>query len=101
MEYCLADAREKGKSGICMLGAKKQKNWLSDQSFAKKFGFEVVDTTDNGYELLALSFDGKPVLLFFCPKHNRFVSGIITERGIFAPTDLATRFQDQIANAGL
>ena len=41
-----------------MLGAKKQKNWLSDQSFAKKFGFEVVDTTDNGYELLALSFDG-------------------------------------------
>lgn len=58
MEYCLADAREKGKSGICMLGAKKQKSWLSDQAFAKKFGFEVVDTTDNGYELLALSLDG-------------------------------------------
>lgn len=57
MEYCLADAKEKGKSGICMLGAKKQKAWLSDQSFAKKFGFEAVDTTDNGYELLALSFD--------------------------------------------
>ncbi|MDU1890407.1 MAG: GNAT family N-acetyltransferase [Dysgonomonas sp.] len=59
MEYCIVDAREKGKSGICMLGAKKQKNWLSNQSFAKKFGFEVVDTTDNGYELLALSFDGR------------------------------------------
>lgn len=58
MEYCLADAKEKGKAGVCMLGAKKQKAWLSDQSFAKKFGFEVVDTTDNGYELLALSFDG-------------------------------------------
>ena len=58
MEYRIADAKEKGKSGICMLGARKQKNWLSDQSFAKKFGFEVVDTTDNGYELLALSFDG-------------------------------------------
>lgn len=58
MEYCLADAKEKGKSGICMLGAKKQKSWLSDQSFAKKFGFEVVDSTDCGYELLALSFDG-------------------------------------------
>ncbi len=58
MDYCLADAREKGKSGVCMLGAKKQKGWLSDQSFAKKFGFEVVDTTDRGYELLALSFDG-------------------------------------------
>ncbi len=58
MEYCLADAKEKGKSGICMLGAKKQKSWLTDQSFAKNFGFKVVDTTDNGYELLALSFDG-------------------------------------------
>lgn len=58
MEYCLADAKERGKSGICMLGSKKQKAWLSDQSFAKKFGFELVDTTDNGYELLAISLDG-------------------------------------------
>lgn len=58
LEYCIADARQKGKSGICMLGAKRQKNWLSNQAFAKKHGFEVVDTTDSGYELLALSFDG-------------------------------------------
>ncbi|MDH6313471.1 putative GNAT family acetyltransferase [Parabacteroides sp. PFB2-10] len=58
LEYCMADAKAKGKSGICMLGSTKQKAWLSDQSFAKRFGFEVVDTTDNGYELLALSFDG-------------------------------------------
>lgn len=58
MEYCLTDAKEKGKSGVCMLGAKKQKAWLSDQSFAKKFGFNAVDHTNNGYELLALSFDG-------------------------------------------
>lgn len=58
MEYCLADARESGKSGVCMLGAKKQKAWFSDQAFAKKFGFEAVDATGNGYELLALSFDG-------------------------------------------
>lgn len=59
MEYCLKDAKDKGKSGICMLGASKQKNWLSNQTFAKKFGFKAVDSTDNGYELLALSFDGK------------------------------------------
>ena len=58
MEYCLNDAKQKGKSGVCMLGAEKQKAWLSDQSFAKKFGFEVADTTDYGYELLAFSFDG-------------------------------------------
>ena len=57
MEHCLADAREQGKSGVCMLGSKKQKSWLSDQSFAKKFGFEAVDATDDGYELLALSFE--------------------------------------------
>lgn len=58
MEYCLEDARKSGRSGVCMLGASKQKGWLSDQSFAKKYGFQTVDTTENGYELLALSFDG-------------------------------------------
>ena len=58
MEYCLDDAKAHGKSGVCMLGAKKQKAWLSDQGFAKKFGFKTVDMTDDGYELLALSFDG-------------------------------------------
>lgn len=57
MEYCIADAEAKGKSGVCMLGAKKQKAWLSDQSFARKYGFQTVDSTDSGYELLALSFD--------------------------------------------
>lgn len=62
LEYCIEDAKKKGKSGICMLGSIKQKSWLSDQSFVKKYGFKVVDTTKNGYELLALSFDGtKPV----------------------------------------
>jgi len=57
MEYCIKDAKAKGKAGICMLGAKKQKNWLSDQNFAKKYSFQVVDHTENGYELLALSFN--------------------------------------------
>lgn len=58
MEYCLADARTKGKSGVCMLGAEKQKAWLSDQAFAEMYGFKTVDTTPDGYRLLALSFDG-------------------------------------------
>ena len=57
MEYCIADAKANGKSGICMLGANKQKAWLSDQEFAKRYGFETVDTAGE-YELLALSFDG-------------------------------------------
>ena len=56
MEYCLSDARAKGRSGVCMLGAAKQKAWLSDQSFAQKFGFEAADATDYGYTLLARSY---------------------------------------------
>lgn len=58
LEYCIANAKAHGASGVCMLGASKQKSWLSDQSFAKKFGFSCADLTDDGYELLALSFDG-------------------------------------------
>lgn len=42
-----------------MLGAKKQKAWLTDQSFARKFGFETVDTAGK-YELLALRLDDVP-----------------------------------------
>lgn len=55
---CIDDARRQGKSGVCMLGAQKQKAWLSDQNFARRFGFETVDTTPDGYELLAFSLDG-------------------------------------------
>lgn len=58
IEYCLTDAKKSGKSGVCMLGSIRQKAWLSNQEFVKKFGFKVVDTTESGYELLALSFDG-------------------------------------------
>lgn len=57
MESCLADARTQGRSGVCMLGAEKQKAWLSDQNFAARFGFRPVDTAGE-YTLLALSFDG-------------------------------------------
>lgn len=69
MEYCLADAKAQGKSGVCMLGAKKQKAWLSDQAFSKKYGFQVVDETAGGYELLALSFDG--TVPQFAPNANK------------------------------
>ena len=57
MEYCLDDARSRKYSGVCMLGAQKQRAWLSDQNFARRYGFETVDTAGD-YELLALSFDG-------------------------------------------
>ena len=57
MEYCLDEARKQGNPAFVCLDRKNQKAWLSDQAFAKKFGFEVVDTTEYGYELLAVSFD--------------------------------------------
>lgn len=57
LEYCINDAKEKNKSGICFLGSVKQKAWLTNQDFMKKYGFKVVDKTQNGYELFALSFD--------------------------------------------
>lgn len=61
-----------------MLGAKKQKHWLSDQSFAKKYGFAAVDTTDNGYELLALSFDGKVLKFATNAKNQRIENKELT-----------------------
>ncbi|MCI8609508.1 MAG: GNAT family N-acetyltransferase [Firmicutes bacterium] len=71
LQYCINDAKEKGKSGVCVLSSKKKKPFLSDRKFFLKYGFEVVDTvgstagsgasngTGNEYELLALSFDGE------------------------------------------
>lgn len=57
LEYCIDDAKKQGKSGVCILSAKKKKPYLSEKSFLLKYGFEVADTIDD-YELLALSFDG-------------------------------------------
>lgn len=58
MESVIKDAKEKGKSGIVMLGSDKQKAWLSDQNFASLFGFKKTETTLYGYSLFTLSFDG-------------------------------------------
>lgn len=58
LEYCIDDARNKNKSGICVISSKKKKPFLSDKKFMVKYGFEVVDTIGSEYELLALSFDG-------------------------------------------
>lgn len=78
MNYCIKDAKVKGKSGICMLGAKKQKHWLADQSFAKKFGFKVVDSTQSGYDLLALSFDGTKPMFAMNAKEEKIKSKDLT-----------------------
>lgn len=58
LEYCIADARSQGRSGVCIISSKNKKPFLSEKSFMEKFGFETVDTIDNEYDLLAFSFDG-------------------------------------------
>ncbi|MDD3338992.1 MAG: GNAT family N-acetyltransferase [Lachnospiraceae bacterium] len=58
LEYCIHDAKERGKAGVCILSSKKKKPFLSDKKFLLKYGFEVADTAGDDYELLALSFDG-------------------------------------------
>ena len=56
---CIDYARNNNFDGVCMLGYRKQKNWLSDQSFVKHYGFINCDETESGYELLCLSFNGE------------------------------------------
>ena len=58
LSHCIEDARQQGKSGVCVLTAKKKTPFLTDKKYMLKYGFEVVDTIADQYELLALSFDG-------------------------------------------
>ena len=58
LQSCIDDAKAQGKSGICLLSSKKKKPFLSEKKFMLKYGFKVVDTINDEYELLALSFDG-------------------------------------------
>jgi predicted GNAT family acetyltransferase len=59
LDYCIADAKKQGKSGVCVISSKKKKPFLSDKRFLELFGFETVDTIDDEYILLAISFDGR------------------------------------------
>lgn len=58
LEYCIGDAKNKKKSGICIISSKKKKPFLSEKKFIQKFGFETVDRIGEEYELMALSLDG-------------------------------------------
>jgi N-acetylglutamate synthase-like GNAT family acetyltransferase len=58
LEYCIADARRQGKSGVCAITAKKKKPFISDRTFLERFGFRAADTIGDEYILSSLSFDG-------------------------------------------
>lgn len=87
---CIEDARRQGKSGVCMLGAQKQKAWLSDQSFARRFGFETVDATPDGYELLALPLDGADGAT--SPRFSPSVTQRIDDKGLVVYYDMQCPF---------
>jgi N-acetylglutamate synthase-like GNAT family acetyltransferase len=58
LQYCIDEAKQQKKSGICVISSSKKKPFLSDKKFMEKHGFKVVDNIAKEYELLALSFDG-------------------------------------------
>lgn len=58
LDYCITDAKKQNKSGICIISSKKKKPFLSEKKFMLKYDFKTVDTIDDEYELMALSFDG-------------------------------------------
>lgn len=58
LEYCIDDAKRQGRSGVCVISSTKKVPFLSEKKFMEKYGFETVDTIDNKYELMAISFDG-------------------------------------------
>lgn len=58
IEYCIADAKKQGRSGICIISSKKKKPFLSDKKYLEQFGFVTADTIGDEYILMALTFDG-------------------------------------------
>lgn len=77
MDYHLVDAKKRESSGICMLGAEqKQKSWLSDQSFAKKYGFEVVMSLITGTICLRFLWMAQSPDLLQCENRENRVSGV-------------------------
>lgn len=78
LESCIEDAKASHKSGVCIISSKKKKPFLSEKSFMKHFGFVVVDTIDDDYELLALSFDGTTPMFTENAKKQRIDSEVLT-----------------------
>lgn len=56
LNACIADSREQGKKGLCILSSAKKKPFLADPKFLKYKGFEVCDEADNGIQLWYLPF---------------------------------------------
>ena len=71
LDACIADGREQGKKGLCILSAAKKKPFLADPKYLKYKGFTVCDEADNGVQLWALSFaaDAEKPRFRDCARH--------------------------------
>lgn len=71
LNACIADSKDKGKAGLCILSSAKKRGFLADPSFLKYKGFTVCDEADNGIQLWYLPFDQDTEKPAFreCAKH--------------------------------
>jgi len=74
LDYCINDAKEKGKMGICILSSiKRKKEFLSDPKYLEYKGFRTADETDCEITLMYLPLDENAVVPKFkeCAKHPK------------------------------
>ena len=73
LDACVADSKEKGKKGLCILAAAKKMPFLADPKYLKYKGFSVADEADNGILLWYLPFekDVKAPRFKPCAKHPK------------------------------
>jgi len=57
LDSCIKEAKEEGKSGLCILSsANRKKEFLSDPSYLRHKGFSIADKTDKDIVLMYLPF---------------------------------------------
>lgn len=73
LEACIADSKQKGKHGLCILAAASKKPFLADPKFLKHKGFQVCDESDSGILLWYLPFveNAKPPKFRECARHPK------------------------------
>ena len=57
LSECIADSKEKGKKGLCILSSAKKKPFLADPKYLRYKGFSVCSESKNGIQLWCLPFD--------------------------------------------
>lgn len=56
LSACIADSKNQGRKGLCILSSAKKLPFLADPKYLKHKGFSVCDEADNGVQLWYLPF---------------------------------------------